>query len=213
VTTSALSRLAAVVPRTVVLVEGVSDQLAIEALAARRGRDLAAERAAVVPIGGAGNIRRFLDALMPRDIRLAGLCDAAEEDDFRLALERAGLGDDLERAGFYVCRADLEDELIRCLGAARVERIIEAQGELGRFRTFQNQPAQRTRSIEAQLRRFMGTRGGRKIQYAPVLVDALDLAHVPRPLDCVALAAAQADPERRPPSASRTVPAAPRAPG
>jgi len=70
-------------------------------------------------------------------------------------------------------------------GPARVERIVEAEGELGRFRTFQNQPAQRTRTIDAQLRRFMGTRGGRKIQYAPALVDALELSRVPRPLDDV----------------------------
>jgi hypothetical protein len=163
-------------PTAVVLVEGVSDQLAVEALAARRGRDLVAEGVAVVPIGGAGNIRRFLEQLIPQGIRIAGLCDAGEEGAFR----RAGL-----RSNLYVCDADLEDELIRCLGAAHVERIIEGQGELGRFRTFQNQPAQRTRSIEAQLRRFLGTRGGRKIQYAPVLVDALDLARVPRPLDGV----------------------------
>lgn len=177
-TTSPLSRVA----QAVVLVEGVSDQRAVEALAARRGRDLEADGVAVVPIGGAGNIRRFLDVLMPQGIRLAGLCDAAEEDDFRLAFKRAGGGDD---AGLYVCDADLEDELIRCLGTAHVERLIDAQGELGSFRTFQRQPAQRARSIEAQLRRFMGTRGGRKIQYAPVLVDALDLAHVPQPLDGV----------------------------
>lgn len=183
--TSPLSRLDPVAPGAVVLVEGVSDQLAVEALAARRGRDLAAEGVAVVPIGGAGNIRRFLDLLIPQGIRLAGLCDAGDQDDFRLAVERAGLGSELGRAGFYVCDADLEDELIRCLGAARVERIVEAEGELGRFRTFQKQPAQRARSIEAQLRRFMGTRGGRKIQYAPVLVGALDLDRVPRPLDGV----------------------------
>jgi hypothetical protein len=185
VATSSLSRLARVAPRAVVLVEGVSDQLAVEALAARLGRDLAAEGVAVVAIGGAGNIRRALDALLPRAPRVAGLCDAGQEGDFRHAIERAGLGSELERAGFYVCHADLEDELIRCLGAARVVRIVEGQGELGRFRTFQQQPAQRARSIEAQLRRFMGTRGGRKIQYAPVLVGALDLARVPRPLDRV----------------------------
>jgi hypothetical protein len=182
---SPLSRLARVAADAVVLVEGVSDQLAVEALAARRDRDLAAEGVAVVPIGGAGNIRRFLGEFLAQGIRVAGLCDAGEEGDFRLAVERAGLGSDLGRAGFYVCDADLEDELIRCLGAARVERIVEAEGELGRFRTFQKQPAQRARSIEAQLRRFMGTRGGRKIQYAPVLVGALDLARVPRPLDGV----------------------------
>jgi hypothetical protein len=182
---SPLSQLAPVDLNAAVLVEGVSDQLAVEALAARRGRDLATEGVAVVPLGGAGNIGRVLDAFISRDIRVAGLCDAGEQGDFRLAVERAGLGSDLAQAGFFVCDADLEDELIRCLGAARVERIVEAEGELGRFRTFQNQPAQRTRTIEAQLRRFLGTRGGRKIQYAPVLVGALDLARVPRPLDSV----------------------------
>jgi hypothetical protein len=182
---SPLSRLAPVAPDAVILVEGVSDQLAVEALAARRGRDLAAKGVAVVPIGGAGNIRHFVDLFIAQGIPVTGLCDAGEEGDFRLAVERAGLGSELGQAGFYVCDADLEDELIRCLGAARVERIVEAEGELGRFRTFQKQPAQRARSIEAQLRRFMGTRGGRKIQYAPLLVGALDLARVPRPLDGV----------------------------
>jgi hypothetical protein len=162
-------------------VEGVSDQRAVEALAVRRGRDLAAEGVAVIPIGGAGNIRRVLEPLVPQRVRLVALCDVGEADGFRRAFVRAGL----EPAGVHVCDADLEDELIRCLGADRVERIVEDQGELGRFRTFQNQPAQRARSIEAQLRRFLGTRGGRKIQYAPVLVDALDLARVPRPLDRV----------------------------
>jgi hypothetical protein len=172
-------------PVAVILVEGVSDQLAIEALAARRGRDLPAEGVEVVPIGGAGNIARFLASLIPRGVRIAGLCDAGEAADFRLAVERAGLGSDLEQAGFFVCDADLEDELIRSLGAARVERIVEAEGELVRLRTFQNQPAQRARSLEAQLRRFLGTRAGRKIQYAPALVGALDLDRVPRPLDGV----------------------------
>jgi hypothetical protein len=38
---------------------------------------------------------------------------------------------------------------------------------------------------EQQLRRFMGTRGGRKIHYARLLVDALDLTRMPRPLDRV----------------------------
>ena len=178
--------------RTVVLVEGISDQLALEALAERRGRNLDAEGVSIVPIGGAKNIGRFLDLFGPQgfDVRLAGLCDAGEEGDFRRGLERAGLGSNLTRAGmeslgFYVCVADLEDELIRSLGAASVEQVVDAQGELGSFRTFQKQPAQQGKTKEEQLRRFMGTRGGRKIQYAPLLVDALDLTRVPRPLDLV----------------------------
>jgi hypothetical protein len=84
-----------------------------------------------------------------------------------------------------VCDADLEDELIRCLGADTVERILAAEGELGSFRTFQKQPAQRGRPVQAQLRRFLGTKQGRKIRYGTLLVEALDLADVPRPLDGV----------------------------
>jgi predicted ATP-dependent endonuclease of OLD family len=175
--------------RAVVLVEGVSDRLALEALARRRGRDLEVEGVSIVPMGGATNIGSFLRRFGPQglDAKLAGLCDAAEEGDFRRGLERAGFGSnlsptDMEALGFFVCDADLEDELIRALGAADVERVIEAQGELGRLRTFQKQPAQQGRAIVTQLRRFLGTRSGRKAQYAPVLVEALDLTNVPRPL-------------------------------
>jgi hypothetical protein len=176
----------------VVLVEGVSDRLAIEALAKRRGRTLESEGISVVPIGGSKNIKTFLDRFGPRglNVRLAGLYDAAEEGDFRRGLERAGLGANLSRAGmerlgFYACVADLEDELIRSLGAAAVEQVIEANGELDALRSFQRQPQWRGRSREAQLRRFFGTHGGRKIESAALLVDALDLNRVPRPLDLV----------------------------
>ena len=76
------------------LVEGISDQGALEALAERRGRDLAAEGVSVVPIGGAQSIGRFLSRFGPEglDLKLAGLCDVGEEGDFRRGLERAGLG-------------------------------------------------------------------------------------------------------------------------
>ena len=178
--------------RAVVLVEGTSDQVAVQALAERRGRNLDAEGVSVVPIGGAQAIGRFLNLFGPQglDLELAGLCDAAEEADFRRALERAGLGShltriDMERLGSYVCVADLEDELIRALGAASVEDVVDGQGDLGSFRTLQKQPAWQGRTTEEQLRRFMGSGGRRKIRYARFLVDALDLTQVPRPLDLV----------------------------
>jgi hypothetical protein len=91
----------------------------------------------------------------------------------------------MERLGFYVCVADLEDELIRSLGTAAVEQVIEAKGELGLFRSFQKQRAWQGRGHEQQLRRFLGTQGGRKIESAALLVEALDLTRVPRPLDRV----------------------------
>ncbi|MDQ0773576.1 ATP-dependent endonuclease [Streptomyces aurantiacus] len=176
--------------RTVVLVEGGSDQVAVEALAARHGRNLDDEGVSVVPLGGATSIGRFVDLCGPQglDVRLAGLCDVAEERFFRRALERAGIGsgltaDGLESLGFYMCDADLEDELIRALGADVIQEVVREQGELRAFRTFQNQPAQRERTVEQHLHRFMGTHSGRKAQYAQELVASLDLDRTPPPLE------------------------------
>jgi hypothetical protein len=90
--------------------------------------------------------------------------------------------DELERVGFYACTRDLEDELTRAVGSAGVERVLAEQGELRAFRTYQKQPAHRARPLEEQLHGFMWNR---KQRYAVLLVEALDLERVPRPLDCV----------------------------
>ena len=179
-------------PRAIVVVEGTSDQVALEALAQRLGRDLASEGVSIVPIGGAQSIGRFLERFGPGGLnaKLAGLCDAGEERYFRSALGRAGLGSpatcaDMERLGFYICDADLEDELIRALGSAAVQEVVDAHGDLGPFRTLQKQAAWQARPREEQLRRFMSSGGRRKTRYARYLVDALDLGQVPRPLDLV----------------------------
>ena len=168
----------------VVLVEGDSDRVAIETLAGRRRIPMAG--VSVLAMGGVTNIAKYLD----RDAgpaRLAGLYDAGEERFVRRALERAGLGTELTRAGlaelgFEVCVADLEDELIRALGADAVQDVLAASGRLRSFRTMQRQPAQRERTVEQQLHRFFGSSAG-KIRYARLLVEALDLDQVPAPLD------------------------------
>ena len=72
--------------------------------------------------------------------------------------------------------------MIRALGVPAVEAVVAAKGELGALRSLRQQPAQRDREPARQLRRFIGSRGGRKIRYASLLVDALDLDHVPPPL-------------------------------
>lgn len=126
------------------------------------------------------------------DVRLAGLYDVGEEIVVRRALQQTGFGsglpltrDAMEELGFYVCVLDLEDELIRALGAASVEAVIDSQGELGSFRTLQKEPAWRGKRVEAQLRRFMGSGGTRKVRFARLLVEALEPAKVPRPLRLV----------------------------
>ncbi|MGH8952528.1 MAG: TOPRIM nucleotidyl transferase/hydrolase domain-containing protein, partial [Acidimicrobiia bacterium] len=159
-------------PRMMVLVEGISDHVALRTLAHRRDRNLDAEGVRIVPMGGATKVNAFLDLLGPdgHDVKLAGLCDAAEEGHFQRGLERAGLGvdltrSDLEALGFFVCVVDLEDELIRSLGASAVEEVIEAQGQLGSFRSLQNQPAWRNGAHTEQLRRFIKARSGGARQY------------------------------------------------
>jgi len=180
------------IPRAVVLVEGLSDRAALEALARRRGRDLADERVQIVAMGGATNIGHYLERYGPPGlgVTVAGLYDLAEERFFRQALERVGLGEELSRAGlealgFFMCCADLEDELIRAVGAEEVQRIVEAEGELTSFRRLQRQLAQRDRSLHDQLRRLMGGRSGNKYRYARLMAEAVDLDRVPRSLDAV----------------------------
>jgi hypothetical protein len=167
--------------RTAVLLEGLSDLAAVEALAARRGPDLAAEGVCVVPMGGAMSVGRYASLLGPPGLglRLRGLCDEGEQRFYDRGWERAGAG----HRGFFVCVADLEDELIRALGTARVEEIIQAEGDLRAWQTFLRQPAHHGRPRQQQLRRFLGTKKGRKIRYGRLLVEALDPEQVPAPID------------------------------
>ncbi|MEU0806913.1 MULTISPECIES: TOPRIM nucleotidyl transferase/hydrolase domain-containing protein [unclassified Streptomyces] len=161
--------------RAVVLLEGPSDAAAVGALAASRGRNLAADGVCVLPMGGAMSVGRFARLLGPPglDLRLTGLCDEAERPYYARGLQQ----------GFFVCSADLEDELIRALGVTRVEELVRAEGDLRALKTFLRQPAQRGRTSQQQLRRFLGTKKGRKIHYGRVLVEALDPDRVPAPLD------------------------------
>lgn len=187
--------------RTVVLVEGISDQLAVEALAERQGRDLTAEGVVIVPIGGAHAITRYLARFGPPGSHrpILGLCDAGEEPFVRRALEAAGFGRphsraELERAGFFVCDLDLEDELIRAGGQEAIETLLRSQGDLGSFETLRRQPAWRAEGFDAQLRRWLGAGASRKLRYAGLVVRSLPLDRMPRPL--TALLAATTDPSR-----------------
>jgi hypothetical protein len=174
--------------RAVILVEGESDRVALESVAVRLGRDLTSEGISVVAMHGATNIGRSLDELGPHglDVVRAGLYDAAEEPNVRRGLERAGFGSelsraDMERLGFFACEEDLEEELIRALGTEGVLDIVRERGELRAFRSLTKQPEWRGRPVDQQLRRFLGN-ASRKLTYAPLLVEALDLSAIPRPL-------------------------------
>lgn len=185
-------------PRAVVLVEGHSDRVALEVLARRRGRDLNGEGIQILAMGGATNVGHYLDRYGPHGlgVEVAGLYDSAEERFFVQGLARAGFGErlsrgDLQARGFFVCTADLEDELIRAIGAEQVEQLVEAAGEIASFRRLQRQPALRERTLHDQLRRLMSGRSGGKLRYAGIMAEAVDLERVPRPLDAVLAAVRQ----------------------
>lgn len=122
----------------------------------------------IVPIGGAHAIRRFVAGL-GSDTRVRGLCDEREAPLFERAL------DDV-----FVCRPDLEAELIRALGAERVVDLIDDS-----FRTLQQQPFHRDRPLDAQVHRWLRSVSTRAHRYLPVLVEALDLDRIPEPLEQV----------------------------
>jgi hypothetical protein len=187
-------------PSAVVLVEGHSDRAALEALAVRRGRDLAAEGVLIEAVGGATGVRRRLADPGLRGVRVVVMCDAAEEPVVRRAWAEVGSGEPV----VVVCTADLEDELARAAGADRVLAVIAARGEDRSFAALRQQPAHRDRPVEEVLHRFMGSRSGRKALYARLLVEALPLAAVPAPLDAVLAAVAVDGPARQAPRDSAT---------
>jgi hypothetical protein len=148
--------------RTIVLVEGVTDELALTLAARRSGRDLKAEGVSVVLINGAHAISRFLRQLAAEEpgAKLAGLYDEGEEEVIRAALERAGYGPNLDRSqlegvGFFACIADLEDELIRAASETDLSRLVELEGDAQPWRTFRNQHAWHGRPVDQQFRRFI----------------------------------------------------------
>ena len=175
--------------RTIVLVEGVTDELALTLAARRSGRDLKAEGVSIVPTNGAHAISRFLRQLAAEEpgAKLAGLYDEGEEEVIRAALERAGYGGELDRGqlegvGFFACSADLEDELIRAAGEADLARLIELEGDAQPWHTFRKQHAWQDRPADRQFRRFIRSVSERNSRYIRAIVETIDLSRLPRPL-------------------------------
>ena len=171
---------------TTVLLEGVSDVAAVRAVARRLDVDLSSVQ--LVDLGGVTNVRRvLLDIVHARpDAGFLGLCDAGEVRFVLRALDVAGLGVAHERElpsrGFFVCHADLEEELIRALGTARTVAVIEGLGLGTKLATLQQQPAWQGRPLAEQLHRFCGVASGRKELLAGALAAELKPSEVPVPL-------------------------------
>jgi len=171
----------------VVLVEGRSDVAAVTVLLRRAGIP-DGELVHLVDMGGVTNIRQQLDHFTGpgRGRRILGLCDEGETRFFVRALEVNGVtvetAADMARFGFHVCRADLEDELIRASGTNAVVGVLDELGLHRRFDRFRDQEFWRERDLPDQLHRFAGIASGRKFWFAAALAEAMPPGAVPAPL-------------------------------
>lgn len=165
--------------RAIVLVEGVSDQIAVETAAEVLGADL--DGAVVVPINGAqaiGRVLRELDAGSPH-AALVAMCDVRELPFVERA--RTELADP-ERLEIVVCDDDLESELIRAAGEQLVLEVLAAGGDAAAFRTMRRQGVWRDRPFDEQAHRFLRAGARRSQRYASALVRALGEGRIPAPL-------------------------------
>ena len=167
----------------IVLVEGPSDEAAVKAVFAKAPHREALD-VDISNVGGAGGFvdgvgRVFASHRSPS--RMAILCDEAE-----LQLAQTGIANTVaakpNSIKTFVCRPDLEFEMINTLGEEAILRLFETQGELAGFRTLQNQPAWRDASRRDQIHRFLGVKAQRKIRYGQLLAAALEPRAIPSPL-------------------------------
>lgn len=170
------------------LLEGVSDVAAVRVLAGRRGIDTATD-VRLIDLHGVTNVRRTLVDLLAAEphVEVLGLCDAAEARFVLGALQAVGRTvddvDDLATHGFFVCRVDLEHELIQALGPDRTVQIVRGLRLGPKLASLQQQPAWQSRALTDQLHRFCGVASGRKALMAGAMAAALTPEEVPEPLE------------------------------
>lgn len=175
--------------RKVVLLEGVSDIAALTAIAKTRDVDL--QHVELIDLGGVTNVRREVNELHrgSADLEVLGLCDAPEARFVEQALNEIGRtvrdASDLAAYGFFICHADLEEELIRALGIDHTVSVIEELGLDAKLATLRQQPAWQGRPLADQLHRFCGVTSGRKELLAGALAAALTPEDVPEPLQAL----------------------------
>lgn len=171
-----------------VLLEGPSDVAAVSTLLAARADKGGRTAYELVDLGGVTNVGAHLRRVVEWDPvpPVIGLCDAGEARVVLRALQRVGRTltepEELADEGFFVCDRDLEDELIRALGAQRCLQVLDQEGLGARFAAFSRQPDWVDRPLMDRLHRFCGIASGRKILLAGAMAGALRPREVPAPL-------------------------------
>jgi hypothetical protein len=170
---------------TVIFVEGFSDYLAVRTLADTLGVNLDAGGISLLSLEGADLLKHYLSLLGPSGLNVAmrGLCDLDKEAEWAQLLVDAGLAiasrADLNHAGFQVCEADLEDELVTAIGEVAAVEVVSQAGESSKFETFKQQPTNAGLSDRGLLLAFIRKR---KIKWAPLLAASVESDDIPTPI-------------------------------
>jgi putative ATP-dependent endonuclease of OLD family len=110
----------------VIFVEGASDRIVLEAVAARTGVRLARNGTRIIELDGAATFGRAVNVLGENGygIPCIGLCDDDAKEDWAksLGVDVSQLGG----LGYHVCEPDLEAEVVKSLGLDRFLEIIRA---------------------------------------------------------------------------------------
>lgn len=171
--------------RTVILVEGPGDRLALRVAAKALGLDLDAAAISVIELDGADLFGTMRTLLGPGGLglRIIGLCDADREG--RWADVVLGVGTyardraTLTQHGVFVLDPDLEGVLVDALGESRVEAVIDADSAASALATFRQQPSQANYTSRQQLVRYV-KKG--KARWPPLLMADCAADELPSPV-------------------------------
>jgi len=173
--------------RTVIVVEGPGDRMALNCFAETLDVDLDARGASIVEMDGADLFETLRTLLGPPGlgIRILGLCDQDREQSWSEVLLGAGnyTGDrsTLEQHGVYVLDPDIEGVLVATLGDAETEQAITDAGMASKLQKFRNQPANAGMPAHDQLLAFVRHKR-QKTVLPPILASNLAAEAVPGPI-------------------------------
>ncbi len=165
--------------RRIMFVEGLADRIIVEAAAQAIGFSLDREGVSVFALDGADKFAHVLSIVGAAgfDLPICGICDEDREASWagKLGVKIK----DLESIGFFVARADLEEEYIRAVGAQTVAAALIAAGAAREQGILQSTGAAALADVtDKQLGTFLSSVDSRKVPAARLVGPMLTAAHV-----------------------------------
>jgi len=171
--------LEALTARRVLIVEGLSDRIVVEAAAAAKGVSLDREGVTVFALDGADKFAHVIKILGVNgfDTNLCGLCDEDREASWAGQLKTKTTN--LAAHGFFVARKDLEHEYAAAIGASELIATLIAEGVARGQGVCQFAGVTEVSALtDEQVAAFITSKDSRKTPAARAMATILTAAHV-----------------------------------